>query len=117
MLARKRSFDLDAPLLGMKNIQIKDMKSDIKESVAGKFCVWLLLLGLMTGQAVAQQKVVVIQSEQDVVDGCVYMNPPGNKGQMLMAPLVPSGTPEKPDMYSMTYFVSGTNRLRERNRA
>lgn len=112
MLALKRSFDLDASHLGMKNIQIKAMKSDIKESLAGKFYVWLLLFGLMAGQAVAQQKVVVIQSEQDVIDGSVYINPPGNKGQMMMAPLVPSGTPEKPDIYSMTYFVSGTNRLR-----
>lgn len=75
-------------------------------------CAFLLVLGILAGQASAQQKIVFIASEKDVVDGCVEVAAPTGKGQILMAPLVPSGTQAKPDIYSMTYFVDGTNRIR-----
>lgn len=112
MLARKRLFDLDALHLEMKNIQIKGMKNLLIKGARSirNFCGGLLLVALASVSAFAQQKVVVITSEQDVFENSILMAAP--KGQMVMGPLVPSGTPEKPDIYSMTYYMEGTNRLR-----
>lgn len=77
-----------------------------------KVCCWLLLLACLNSEVQAQQKIVFIKSETDVVEGCVQVTLPEGQGKVLMAPLVPSGTSTKPDIYSMTFLVNGTNRVR-----